>query len=140
MMRTPDRSGLHARTVILRGASAVMGCAFLTAALFLHNDPDPIAWMGIYAAAGVTSLIAAFGRVPGWLPAAVGIVAVVWAGRLLPQMAGHTPLAELVRELEAATPLIQEGRAALGLVVIAAWMGALAFHAARRPRPASPAP
>jgi hypothetical protein len=64
----------------------------------------------------------------------VGIIAVVWAGRLLPRMAGHVPLAELVREVQAATPLVQEGRAALGLILIAVWMGALAFHAAREPR------
>ncbi len=111
-----------------------MGALFLVVALFLYNDPDPLAWMGIYGAAAATAFLGALDRLPRWLPAAVGIVAVVWAGRLLPQMAGHVPLAELVREFEAATPLIQEGRAALGLVVIASWMGALAFHAARRPQ------
>lgn len=125
---------MRARTAALRTISAAMGVLFLVAAIFLYNDPDPIAWMGLYGAAGVTSLMGALDRLPRWLPVGVGIVAVVWAGRLLPQMAGHVPLAELVRELEAATPLIQEGRAALGLVVIAVWMGALAFHAARRPR------
>ncbi|HEU4828663.1 MAG TPA: transmembrane 220 family protein [Gemmatimonadales bacterium] len=130
---------MRVRTAFLRAVSAVMGVLFLVAALFLYNDPDPVAWMGIYAAAAVTSFIGALDRLPRWLPAAVGIVAVVWAGRLLPQMAGHVPLAELVRELEAATPIIQEGRAALGLVVIAIWMGALAFHAARRPRDTMPA-
>jgi hypothetical protein len=120
--------------MILRILSGMMGMGFLAAAMSLYNDPDPLAWMSIYGAAAAASLIAAFGRLPRWMPAAVGIVAIVWAGRLLPQMAGHVPLNELVRELEAATPLIQEGRAALGLLVIAAWMGALAFHAARRPR------
>ena len=123
------------RTAALRTVSAVMGVLFLVAALSLYNDPDPIAWMGIYGAAAVTAFAGALDRLPRWLPVAVGIVAVVWAGRLLPQMAGHVPLAELVREFEATTPLIQEGRAALGLILIAAWMGALAFHAARRPRP-----
>ena len=126
------------RTVFLRVASAGMGIAFLAAAILLHNDPDPLAWMAVYGAAAVTSFIGAFGRLPRLLPAAVGIVAVVWAARLLPQMAGHVPLVELVQELEAATPLIQEGRAALGLIVIAAWMGALAYHASRRPPPAAP--
>ena len=116
-----------------------MGLAFLAGAILLHNDPDPIAWMGIYGLAAVTSFIGAFGRLPRLLPAAVGIIAVVWAGRLLPQMAGHVPLTELVQELEAATPLIQEGRAALGLIVIAAWMGALAYHASRRPSRSDPA-
>ena len=128
---------MRARTALLRAMSAVMGVLFLVAALFLYNDPDPLLWMGLYAAAAATSFIGAIDRLPRWLPAGVGIVAVVWAGRLLPQMAGHVPLAELARELEAATPIIQEGRAALGLIVIAIWMGALAFHAARRPRPAS---
>ncbi len=128
---------MRARTALLRAVSAVMGVLFLVAALFLYNDPDPLLWMGIYGAAAATSFIGALDRLPRWLPAGVGIVAVVWAGRLLPQMSGHVPLAELVRELEAATPIIQEGRAALGLIVIAVWMGALAFHAARRPRAAS---
>jgi len=127
------------RTLVLRALSGVMAIVFLAAAISLHNDPDPVAWMSIYGAAGITALIGALDRLPRWLPAGVGIVAVVWAGRLLPQMAGHVPLTELVQELEAATPLIQEGRAALGLIVIAAWMGALAFHAARRERPDAPA-
>ena len=129
---------MRVRTAALRTISAVMGVVFLVAAIFLYNDPDPIAWMGLYGAAAVTSFMGALDRLPRWLPVGVGIVAVVWAGRLLPQMAGHMPLAELVRELEAQTPLIQEGRAALGLVAIAIWMGALAFHAARRPRAQAP--
>lgn len=123
---------MRARTAVLRALSALMSLIFLVAAIFLYNDPDPLAWMGIYFAAAVTSFLGALDRLPKYLPAIVGIVAVVWAGRLLPQMAGHVPLAELVRELEAATPFIQEGRAALGLVVIAIWMAALAFHASRR--------
>ncbi|MGE5926135.1 MAG: transmembrane 220 family protein [Gemmatimonadota bacterium] len=122
------------RTAALRTVSAVMGVLFLVAALSLYNDPDPIAWMGIYGAAAVTAFAGAADRLPRWLPVGVGIIAVVWAARLLPQMAGHVPLAELVREFEATTPLIQEGRAALGLILVAAWMGALAFHAAQRPR------
>ena len=129
---------MRVRTAALRTISAVMGVVFLVAAIFLYNDPDPIAWMGLYGAAAVTSFMVALDRLPRWLPVGVGIIAVVWAGRLLPQMAGHVPLAELVRQLEAQTPLIQEGRAALGLVVIAIWMGALAFHAARRPRAQAP--
>ena len=129
---------MRVRTAALRTISAVMGVVFLVAAIFLYNDPDPIAWMGLYGAAAVTSFMGALDRLPRWLPVGVGIIAVVWAGRLLPQMAGHVPLAELVRQLEAQTPLIQEGRAALGLVVIAIWMGALAFHAARRPRTQAP--
>jgi hypothetical protein len=129
---------MRVRTAALRTISAVMGVVFLVAAIFLYNDPDPIAWMGLYGAAAVTSFMGALDRLPRWLPVGVGIIAVVWAGRLLPQMAGHVPLAELVRQLEAQTPLIQEGRAALGLVVIAIWMGALAFHAARRPRAQAP--
>jgi hypothetical protein len=129
---------MRARTAVLRTLSGLMSLVFLVAAVFLYNDPDPVAWMGLYFAAAVTSLLGALDRLPKWLPAVVGIVAVVWAGRLLPQMAGHVPLAELVRELEAATPLIQEGRAALGLIVIAIWMAALAFHASRRPRPMPP--
>jgi hypothetical protein len=125
---------MRVRTAALRTISAVMGVLFLVAALSLYNDPDPMAWMGLYGAAAATAFMGALDRLPRWLPVAVGIVAVVWAGRLLPQMAGHVPLAELVREFEAATPLIQEGRAALGLVLVAIWMAALAFHAARRPR------
>lgn len=125
---------MRVRTAALRTISAAMGLLFLAASVSLYNDPDPIAWMGLYGAAAATAFLGALDRLPRWLPAAVGIVAVVWAGRLLPQMAGHVPLAELVREFEAATPLVQEGRAALGLVLVAAWMGALAFHAARRPR------
>ena len=131
---------MRVRTAVLRTVSAAMGAVFLVAAVSLYNDPDPLAWMGIYGAAAVTAFMGALDRLPRWLPVGVGIVAVVWAGRLLPQMAGHVPLAELVRELEAQTPLIQEGRAALGLIVIAIWMGALAFHAARRPRAAQRAP
>lgn len=125
---------MRIRTAALRTISAAMGVLFLVAAVSLYNDPDPIAWMGIYGAAAVAAFMGALDRLPRWLPVAVGIISVVWAGRLLPQMAGHVPLAELVREFEATTPLVQEGRAALGLILIAGWMGALAFHAARRPR------
>lgn len=134
------RSRSRSPSPLVRIAAGLVGAVFVAAGALQYNNPDPLAWGAIFlAAAGVSFAVAGGWRVPGWAPAVIGIAAVVWAGRLLPRVVGHVPVTELIQERAARTPLIAEGRGALGLVAIAAWMAVLAFAVSRRPRDADPA-
>jgi hypothetical protein len=99
---------------------AVAVLFFVSAALQL-NDPDPVPWVAIWAAAGIACLA---GRKIGsaWLlPALVGAVALGWALTgigVLSEMA----FGDLFRKMKAETPVIEESREFLGLLIIAGWM------------------
>lgn len=117
----------------MRAAAAVMTPVFLLAVAVQYNDPDPLRWMAIYGAAAVASLLAARGRLPRWLPAVVGAIALGWAATLAPRVVGQVGPRDLFREVGMATLAIEEAREMLGLLIVALWMLVLlATHPARR--------
>ena len=97
-----------------RAANAVLCVLFLFAVAVQYNDPDPIRWMAMYGSAAVCCLLALIGRLPRILPAAVGLVALVWAVVLGASVVrGNQPLNS------------EEGRETMGLVIVAFWMALL---------------
>lgn len=59
---------------------------FVFSALVQLNDPDPVRWFAIYAAAAALSAAAPFAAIPRALPAALSAVAAIWAATLLPDV------------------------------------------------------
>lgn len=114
--------------------TGVMAALFLVAAVLQLNDPDPIVWMAIYAAAALACVLALGRGTPRWLTAAVGVVAVVWAATLAPRVLGAVAPGELFREMGMATLAIEEAREMLGLLIVGAGMLALLLTPPERRR------
>lgn len=113
-----------------RVLSALLVAYFCFATLVQLNDPDPLRWSAIYAAAALTTGLVAWGNLgPVW-PAGLGVVALVWALFLLPTAIG-TSFRELFRSWQMMSPGMEVGRESLGLVIVAAWMAVLYRRALR---------
>ena len=74
--------------------------AFAAMAALQLNDPDPVRWIAIYAAAALVSIASALRRAPPALHLGLGAVAVAWAALLLPTIVREAALtgSEIERE------------------------------------------
>ena len=108
------------------------GILFLISAAIQFNDPDPVRWTLIWAAAAAACLVR--GRV-GWdwlLAGAVCAAALLWAAILAPSALPGLELGDLAKAMQAETPQIELGRELLGLLIVAVWMAVLVFVGSRR--------
>jgi len=117
-------------------ANAVMLLMFLFSAAVQYNDPDPLAWMGIYGAAAVVCGLEIRRRGSAWAPAALAAIALVWAGSLY-HRAHEVPLASLVAEWEMRDLRVEEAREMYGLTIVGIWMLVMVAVRWARARPAS---
>jgi hypothetical protein len=115
----------------------LMTAAFALSVAVQYNDPDPIQWMAMYGAAAFATTWAALRprRYPWWFPALVGLVALVWASRLLPQVLGKVRIPELFASWEMKNARVEVARESGGLLIVAAWMMITALFASLRARP-----
>jgi hypothetical protein len=113
---------------IYRIANVVMALMFALSAAVQYNDPDPVQWIAIYAVAAVVCVAALRQPVRAAFPAAIAIVALVWALSLAPIALGQSA-AEIFQLRSGAG---EEGREMYGLLIVTAWMAALAFMARGR--------
>lgn len=112
-------------------ANRAVGLLFLAAAALQWNDPDPLRWVVVYAAASIVCFAA-----PAWkhawvVAAAVGCTCAAWAMALLPGTAPDFKPAHLLSGMKAGTPSIEQGREILGLAVVATWMAIVAISRRR---------
>lgn len=114
-----------------RGMNAATTLLFAFAALVQLNDPDPLRWIAIYAAASIACAMSAWRRVHAAFPAIVGAIALAWAVALVPQVVGRVPFASMFAEFEMANVGIERSREMYGLLVVAAWMVVVARKARR---------
>jgi hypothetical protein len=113
-----------------------MLAAFAFSVVVQLNDPDPYAWVAIYALAAAACLLELRGR-GGWpFPTVVGAVAVVWAAVISLRVLGRVPFIEMFGAFEMKNVGIEESREMYGLLIIAGWMVVLAVRAARLSRSA----
>ena len=117
----------------LRIVSGLLGVFFVFGALVQLNDPDPVQWIAIYLAAAAVAFAAVRAPLPPWLPAVPGVIALAWGLAILPG-ALRTSFPEMFRSYRMMGAAMEEGREALGLAIIAAWMATLAI-ASKRARP-----
>lgn len=123
-----------ARTV-WRLLDAVFALLFVLAVIVNLNDPDPIAWVLIYAAAAWTSFLAVLGRPSRALASAVAAVALLWAATIVPRVVGKVPFGDMFAAWEMQNAGVEESREMYGLLLIALWMATIALRGRRRGYP-----
>ena len=111
----------------------VMAALFVVAAALQYNDPDPVGWTVLYGAAAVACLQLGRHRYHQVLPIVVGLAAVGWAGYLAPDLVDQARPADLFRSMDDKGGAAELAREFTGLLIVAAWMGVLAWVARRRP-------
>lgn len=130
-MSSPNRTTSRAWRI----ADGVMLVVFLLSALVQVNDPDPLPWIAVYGAAAVLCAAALVGRGGRAAPLVLMLVALAAAAPLAPRVLGRARLADVFGTMKATDPLVEETREMLGLLIIAGWMGSLAWRApGARPR------
>src|SRR5688500_5772675 len=102
-------------------ANGIMLLLFLFAAAVQFNDPDPLAWMAVYIAAAVLCASEIRRRGPVWLPLALAVIALIWAGPLYFRAHG-VPIGSLFAEWEMRDTRIEEAREMYGLAIVGIWM------------------
>jgi Transmembrane family 220, helix len=109
-------------------ANGAMALLFAASAAVQYNDPDPVQWIAIYGAAAAVCVAALRQPVRAAFPAAIAIVALVWALSLAPVVIGMS--AADIFQLHSGAG--EEGREMYGLLIVTTWMTVLAFTARGR--------
>ena len=117
-------------------ANAVLFLAFVFSVIVQFNDPDPWSWALIYAAAAIICALEIRRRVRWPAAALLAGIAFIWAATIAPRVLGKVNFTDMFAEFEMANIGIEESREMYGLLIIAAWMTAVAIAAWRRARSA----
>lgn len=112
-------------------ADALFLVMFMLSALVQFNDPDPIPWAAVYAAAALACLVSAMRRSSRWVPLGIGGIALVWALSIAPRVVGTVRFLDMFAEWEMQNLGVEESREMYGLLVVALWMASIALRAAR---------
>jgi hypothetical protein len=100
----------------------MFGALFALAAIVQWNDPDPLRWVVMYAAASIVCLSPRRGRLgvtASWL---VSAVAMFWSVQLVPDALGVSDLSELTASMAVDRPEVEAAREVMGLVIVGIWM------------------
>jgi len=109
-----------------------MAALFALSAALQYNDPDPLPWIAIYAAAAAACVLWSLRRTAWPLTAAVMLIALGWAAALLPDVLGFVGLSDLFTRMDEKGGRVEIGRELGGLTIIVAWMAALLLVERRR--------
>lgn len=111
-----------------------MTLLFAFAAALQFNDPDPIQWIAIYAAAcGLSLVMVVRRRLMMAVPLAVFAIAIVWAAAIAFGGPAASEYEHMFDAWEMKSPSVEEAREASGLLIVAVWMIVLTIRARRAP-------
>ena len=111
----------------------VMAAAFAAAALFQYNDPDPLRWVLIYAAAGALCAIAAVrGHAPVAAACLLAVIAFVWAVAVAATLPGLWVYANMLDARGMWAPGVEEARESSGLFLVAGCASIIGAASRRR--------
>ena len=117
---------------IWTAANVVMLAMFAFSVAVQLNDPDPLPWIAIYAAAAVVCGFEIRRTTPVWAPVMVAAIALVWSGWIAARV-HEVPITALFAEWEMKDVGVEEAREMYGLAIVGLWMIAIATAAwARR--------
>src|SRR5437867_11028091 len=111
--------------VLWRASNLLMVALFVLAVAVQYNDPDPIRWMSIYGMAALACGLAYRDKLHWSIPAATGLVALIWAATIAPRVVGKASLGEMFQSWEMHSELIEEEQEMCGLLIVAFWMAVL---------------
>ena len=118
---------------MFRALNAGTALLFLFAAVVQYNDPDPLRWVAIYGAACLASIMAATGRpLHPAVVAGIAAVAFIWSLAIMFQGQGGAAYRHMFDAWEMTAANVEEARESVGLLIVAAWMTALAAWRPRR--------
>lgn len=123
---------------VWRGANVSMLLAFVLSMLLQFNDPDSLIWIAIYGVSAAACGLELSGRGSVGLPGGVGVIALAWAVQLADAVVGKVPFSAMFGDWEMHDAGIEVSREMYGLLIVTAWMAALAIAAYRRPAPTKP--
>jgi len=126
------------RSVVWTALNVLLALMFAFSVVVQFNDPDPVRWIAIYGAALVVSILEVRRRTPVWLPVVVALAALVWAATIAPRVIGHVRFLDMFSAFEMKNEGIEESREMYGLLIVAAWMAAVAIVGRQRRPTASP--
>jgi hypothetical protein len=115
-------------------ANVLMALMFAFSVVVQMNDPDPVLWMAMYAAATAVAVLEVRRKAPWWAACGVGIIALIWAGTIAPRVLGVVPFASMFEEFEMKNLAVEESREMYGLLIVAIWMLAIEWAGMRRRR------
>ena len=108
-------------------------CAlFIFSAAVQLNDPDPWVWIPVYGIAAAVCVAEARRRTRWYVPIILVVLTVIWAGTIAPRVLGKVGFLEMFGAWEMKNIGIEEEREMYGLLIVAAWMAAIAWASRRR--------
>jgi hypothetical protein len=110
-----------------RAGSFLMAAVFVYAAALQYNDPDPLRWAAIYLAAAAACILFVGGRLSWFIAGGIALIALVWAGALVPDVWGRVSPLQMFETWKMTDPVIEEAREMCGLLIVAGWMVVLAI-------------
>jgi hypothetical protein len=118
----------------VRFLDLIMALLFAFAAALQFNDPDPIQWIAIYAAAcGLSLVMFVRRRLTPVMPLAVLAIAIAWAVVIAFGGPAASEYGHMFDAWEMKSPAVEEAREASGLLIVAVWMLVLMIRARRAP-------
>lgn len=117
-----------------------MAGVFAFSAAVQINDPDPVLWIGLYAAAAAVSALFARRKVHWVVPCVLLLVSVGWAGVLIPEVLDASLSADVVSDWKMRSVGVEVVREAGGLGIVALWALILTLVTARQSTWAPKAP
>lgn len=115
-----------------RVAGYFMAFVFVVMAGVQYNDPDPLRWMAIYGVAATAALLFAFDKLHITIPVVIGVVAIIWALLLAPDVIGKVSVGELFQSVQMKNQAVERGREMGGLLIVVACMALLFVVTLRR--------
>lgn len=101
---------------------ALVACLFLLGAAVQINDPDPLAWIFIYALAALVCIGDILDRPLRRLRFVLLATSALWALSLAPEVIGKVSFFSLFQELSMNSEAVELGREMGGLLLLALWM------------------
>jgi Transmembrane family 220, helix len=113
-------------------ANYLMAAVFIYFAYLQLNDEYPVRWAGIYGIAALACVLYLFRRLHWFFPAAIGVVAILWALTKAVDLVGKDlSMDKVFGMMQMISPAVQECREMLGLLIVTFWMSLLTFLSRR---------
>ena len=114
--------------MLLKILNLIFLLAFLLAALFQYNDPDPIRWVAIYIAAATLCKLQHCNQITPIFPVLLLIICLVWIGMLVPSLTQGVAWTDILDSLAMKTKAVEEASEIGGLVLVASWSAVIAIN------------
>lgn len=112
-------------------ANALFALMFGFSVVVQVNDPDPLGWVAVYGLAVLVCVLVIVRRVHPVVPVLVALAALTWAATIAPRVLGRVEFLGMFGAFEMESLAVEESREMYGLLLVAAWMGVVAFRSRR---------